>query len=175
MRRNTLSLFGSAVCALLMVAGCDGSSPGAPGPVGPAGPAGAMGPAGPIGAQGADGSLRVYGDGSAGNLVVSASSTLEVLTTNGNTQFDDITVVAGQTLTVPSGTVLRCTGTANIAGRILVSVGARPNNRASGGSAFSMTSGEAGVTGSGGAAPRVLGHRFGCLRRRQPHGGAHAR
>lgn len=58
------------------------------------------------GEQGADGSLRIYGDGSSGALNVSSNVTLN----SANTQFTNISIEAGATFSVPSGTVLRCTG-----------------------------------------------------------------
>lgn len=70
---------------------------GEPGDVGEQGEPGVPGPAG------ADGSLRVYGDGSAGELVVPADTVLDWV--GANTQFTSI-VVSG-TLHVPCGTVLR--------------------------------------------------------------------
>jgi len=62
--------------------------------------------AGPPGPAGADGQLRIYGDGSAGPRTVTGDETLE----DANRQYTDFTVGAGVTLTVPSGTVIRCTG-----------------------------------------------------------------
>src|SRR5262245_58211752 len=81
--------------------------PGATGATGPTGPTGATGPIGPPGAAGANGSLRIYGDGSAGDRIFSADSILAV----GNLQFHDFTVNPGVTLHIHSGTVIRCTGT----------------------------------------------------------------
>ncbi|MCA9245180.1 MAG: collagen-like protein, partial [Phycisphaerales bacterium] len=105
-----------------------------PGPTGPAGPAGAqgergatgaqgaagadgaIGPQGPAGPQGvagedgADGQLRIYGDGTAGDVVVTADAALADLNADGNLQFRDLTIDAGVTLDVPGGTVLRCSG-----------------------------------------------------------------
>jgi hypothetical protein len=75
------------------------------GPTGPAGPAGAVG---------------LYGDGSAGALNITASTDLSALPGGYNHQFTTITVAAGATLTVPSGTILRCTGNATISGQIEV-------------------------------------------------------
>ena len=72
-----------------------------------------QGPAGATGATGAagdDGQMRIYGDGSAGALTISADTTLNS-TDHLNLQYTDITINAGTTLTVQSGTVLRCTGT----------------------------------------------------------------
>ena len=66
--------------------------------------------------EGADGSLRVYGDGSAGALSVASSTSLNTV----DTQYTDVTIAAGQTLTVPSGTVIRCTGTFTNEGTISV-------------------------------------------------------
>lgn len=59
------------------------------------------------GSDGADGSIRVYGDGSAGALTVSSSAALS----GANHQYTNIVINAGVTLTVPSGTVIRCSGT----------------------------------------------------------------
>lgn len=66
-----------------------------------------QGQAGTNGINGTDGTLRVYGDGSGGALTVSGSVTLS----NENLQATNITINSGSTLYVPSGTVLRCTGT----------------------------------------------------------------
>lgn len=77
---------------------------------------GADGVDGANGSNGADGSLRIYGDASSGPLTVSSSANLSTL----NTQFTDITVDNGATLLVPSGTVLRCTGSFTNNGTILV-------------------------------------------------------
>lgn len=66
-----------------------------------AGVKGATGPAGP------SGSLRIFGDGSAGAKVVATSTTL----VDTNLQYTDFTVDTGVTLTVESGTIIRCTGT----------------------------------------------------------------
>lgn len=89
--------------------GCgDDDTPVLVGPIGPAGPAGVPGPAGPAGANG---QLRIYGDGSAGVGTATTSVLGETSFTNRNFQFTDFTVPAGVTLTVPSGTVIRCTGT----------------------------------------------------------------
>ena len=68
---------------------------------------GADGATGPSGAAGVDGSLRIYGDGSAGAASVLTNSSLN----SANLQYTDFTVNSGVTLTVPSGTVIRCTGT----------------------------------------------------------------
>src|SRR5687767_14022841 len=100
--------------SLSFAAGCGGSpSEGPEGPEGPSGP------------QGAPGELRVYGDGSAGSLVVDQPYTLlaEVVD-DGNTQFTDVTIAAGGELIVPSGLVLRATGTITVAGTLTVEQGA---------------------------------------------------
>lgn len=83
--------------------------------------------------------LRIYGDGSAGAKVVSANATLS----DRNTQYTDFTVNAGVTLTIPSGHVLRCTGTFTNNGAIVVSVGARGGE----------------FRGSGGQGELMLGYR----------------
>ena len=76
--------------------------------------------AGPPGPPGADGQLRIYGNGSSGARTVTADETLE----DANLQYTDFTVSAGATLTVPSGTVVRCTGAFTNEGTIVVSMGA---------------------------------------------------
>ena len=88
---------------------------------GAAGPPGAPGPAG---SPGADGQLRIYGDGSAGDVVVSADTSWDALGANGNQQFRDCAVEAGVTLTVASGTVIRCAGRFTNEGTIAVGPGA---------------------------------------------------
>lgn len=76
------------------------------GNAGATGQTGATGPAGPTGSTGSDGSLRIYGDGSQGARIFSSSGTFQ----DANPQYTDVTVNSGVTLSVPSGTVLRCTG-----------------------------------------------------------------
>jgi hypothetical protein len=100
--------------------GLDGPS-GAAGPAGTQGPAGPAGEIGPPGQPGADGTLRVFGNGSAGFVTIATN-------TNWNTspppqynlQFSSFTVSAGVTLTVPSGTVIRVAGTFTNNGTITV-------------------------------------------------------
>jgi hypothetical protein len=58
----------------------------------------------------------VYGDGSAGALVVTGTQRLVAV----NTQFTDVTVAPGAVLEVEDGTVLRCTGQVLVSGRIVV-------------------------------------------------------
>ena len=86
---------------------------------------GAAGPPGEPGADGADGQLRIFGDGSAGAKTVAASETWVDETAPTNLQFTDVTVNSGVTLTVPSGTVIRCTGTFTNNGMVLVQTGAQ--------------------------------------------------
>lgn len=87
---------------------------------GPAGSNGTNGSNGSNGADGADGSLRIYGDGSAGSKSVTSSETLA----DSNLQYSSFSVASGHTLTVPSGTVIRSSGTCNIEGTISVGFGA---------------------------------------------------
>lgn len=63
------------------------------------------------------------GDGSAGDLTVS-TSTNWVFSPPDNPYFNNITINAGQTLTVPAGTTIYCTGTFTNNGIIAVSTGA---------------------------------------------------
>src|SRR5205814_1345274 len=104
---------------------------GAEGPAGPPGPTGATGPAGPAGTDGRagqDGSLRIYGDGSAGAHTIDSAaesdwvySPLPAVALN--LQFTDFTVAAGAGLYIPSGVTIRCTGTFTNRGVIVVDSG----------------------------------------------------
>jgi hypothetical protein len=67
--------------------------------------------------------LRIYGDGSAGALAVTASGSLLTLAGSANLQFTNVTVDAGVTLNVPSGTLIRCTGTFTNNGTVVVGTG----------------------------------------------------
>jgi hypothetical protein len=86
---------------------------------------GAVGPPGTDGADGADGQLRIFGDGSGGAKTVAASEEWTGDTAPTNLQFTDVTVNSGVTLTVPSGTVIRCTGAFTNNGMVLVQTGAQ--------------------------------------------------
>ena len=97
------------------------------GPIGPTGlqgPQGPAGPVGPIGPAGADGQLRIYGNAALGDIVVAADANLNAFAVNGNTQFRSLRVLAGATLTVPTGVVIRCSETCTIEGAIFVEAGA---------------------------------------------------
>lgn len=108
---------GLSISCLLVAAtaGCGTSTAGdvagataVPGPSGPQGPQGLQGLMGP------DGQLRIYGDGSAGALTISGVPSKWLhsdVVQDHNLQFTDVTIEAGATLVVPSGTVIRCTGT----------------------------------------------------------------
>lgn len=78
---------------------------------------GATGSTGAAGAAGADGSIRIYGDGSAGPLNIKSGY---VTLTDSNLQYTDCNVSAGASLFVASGTILRCTGDFSVAGFIVV-------------------------------------------------------
>jgi hypothetical protein len=77
---------------------------------------GTNGTNGSNGSDGQDGMDAAWGDGSAGAKVISANETFD----DDNVQFTDFTVNSGVTVTVPSGTIIRCTGTATINGTINV-------------------------------------------------------
>ena len=79
---------------------------------------GAAGSNGANGTDGADGSLRIYGDGSAGALSVSGSVSWTSNEALG--QYTSCAIAAGTTLTVPTGTVLRCSETFTNDGTIVV-------------------------------------------------------
>lgn len=82
---------------------------------------GSPGADGVDGADGIDGALAVYGDGSAGDLVISSNTALS--SDSLDLQYDNITINSGVTWTVPSGTFLRCTGSITINGTLRVSNG----------------------------------------------------
>lgn len=88
------------------------------GPQGPAGPRGATGPAGPTGPAGA---LRTWGDGSAGDRTISTNMVFADV----NRQYVDFTIESGVTLTIASGTTIRCTGRFTNNGAIVVQRGDR--------------------------------------------------
>jgi hypothetical protein len=126
--KKTIIPAGLGVMILVLTMGIGGCGSGAATPegvVGPQGPAGSQGLqgetgptglTGPQGLAGADGQLRIYGNGSAGARVVSVSGTMD----DTNFQYTDFTVNAGVTFSVPSGTVIRCTGTFTNNGTITV-------------------------------------------------------
>jgi hypothetical protein len=132
---------------------------GATGPQGPAGPTGVTGPQGPAGATGAIGATgaagpqggAIYGDGSDGagsfgtaNWVSSPpSSTL---------QFTTLSITG--TLTVPSGTVIRATGSVTISGSIVAATNANAGMGIGSSLAATDTLGSTSV--SGGAAINSL-------------------
>lgn len=104
-----------------MVPGVQGPQ-GDPGPEGAQGPQGAQGVAGPAGA---DGSLRVYGDGSAGDRIVSGNEDWNSGPDQPkNLQFQSLTIEAGAVLTVPSGMTIRVLGAFVNDGTIVVLPGA---------------------------------------------------
>lgn len=94
-----------------------GGSRGERGEKGERGDKGDQGLQGESGPTGQDGSLRIYGDGSAGDLSISGTVTWDI---EGpiNTQFKNFTNEG--TLTVPSGTVIRCQGTFTNRGTLTV-------------------------------------------------------
>lgn len=93
-----------------------GNLQGPPGALGLPGPMGLPGPAGP---PGMDGATLVYGNGSAGARTIAADEDWQD-TPPTNLMFTDFTVNAGITLDVPSGTVIRCSGTFTNQGTIRV-------------------------------------------------------
>jgi hypothetical protein len=108
---------------------------GATGPTGSAGPAGAQGP---TGATGATGTASIYGDGSDGatgpcNIVISTNWITSSPTTG--IQCTNFSISTGVTLNVPSGTVIRATGTATISGTLTVGDATVPTSIASSGGA----------------------------------------
>lgn len=73
------------------------------------------GAAGAPGQNGADATALLYGTGSAGDLsITSGSETLD----DPNLNYEDISIAAGATLNLRSGTILRCTGSFNNEGTL---------------------------------------------------------
>jgi Collagen triple helix repeat (20 copies) len=97
-------------------------APGAPGTAGPQGTAGPAGPTGPQGPQGPQGSpgTTVYGDGSDGDLNIVTSTDWTTNPPTGTLQFHNFLVSSGAVLTIPSGLVIRATGTFEVDGTIAV-------------------------------------------------------
>lgn len=102
---------------------------GATGPTGPTGLTGAtggQGASGPTGAQGATGPTgpvagsSIYGDGSDGAYTAANTDDWVNSPPGASLQFTNVTVPGGVTISVPSGTVIRATGTVTIAGTIAV-------------------------------------------------------
>jgi len=87
-----------------------GNLQGPPGALGLPGPAGPMGVPGPAGPAGMDALSLVYGNSSAGARILSVDEDWQD-TPPTNLMFTDFTVSAGVTLDIPSGTVIRCSGT----------------------------------------------------------------
>ncbi len=122
LRPATLMLASGLLISLYVACGTQtpgGSLQGPPGALGLPGPAGPMGEAGPAGPAGVDGASLVYGNGSAGARTIAVDEDWQD-TPPTNLMFTDFTVNAGVTLDVPSGTVIRCTGTFTNQGTILV-------------------------------------------------------
>lgn len=72
------------------------------------------------------GTTFFHGDGSAGDLTISTSTNWNTTPpTNDNYNFANVTIDSGQTLTVPAGTTIRCTGTFTNNGTISVLNGAQ--------------------------------------------------
>lgn len=88
---------------------------------------GSQGPQGQQGPAGVDGSLRIYGDGSAGDLSITSTNPNWNTTppnSSNNLQFENFSISSSRTLVVPSGTVIRCNNICTINGIISVIVGA---------------------------------------------------
>jgi len=92
------------------------------GVAGPAGPQGIQGPAGPAGPTGpAGGAVNLWGDGSAGDLVISSNTNWSLAPpASTNLRFSSITVYSEVTWTIPAGLVLRSTGPVYIYGKVNV-------------------------------------------------------
>ncbi|MBI3070877.1 MAG: collagen-like protein [Deltaproteobacteria bacterium] len=127
---------------------------GLPGSTGDAGPAGAPGPTGDAGA---DGPFVIYGNGSAGPLMINNETDWSQVGSaptgpNATFQFTDCDVDAGVTFTVPSGVTIRCNGRFNNRGTIVV------NTYASGGFTYGSGSPFYGLPAESGLARSAAGN-----------------
>jgi len=101
---------------------------------------------------GGGGGSSAFGDGSSGALTVSSSQ--DWTDAGGDAPaddgllFTDITINSGQTLTVPSGTILRCTGTFTNDGTLAVDFGQKGSSITNGPDLLSRDRGE-NLTGNG--------------------------
>jgi hypothetical protein len=111
---------------------------------------GSSGSAGSAGAAGADGALRVYGDGSAGALTISANTDWTIAPP-ANLQFTDVTIAAGVILNVPSGTVIRCSGSFTNNGTITVTTGGLGASSSTNGGEFEINPAAQGIAESAAA------------------------
>ena len=111
MTRTIRSLLRFLTCIIGLVCLTGGQCVSESGMMGLPGMNGMDGMDGQQGPPGADGSLRVYGDGSAGARVISSDENWnDDATAPTNLQFTDLTIEEGATLTVPSGMTIRLTG-----------------------------------------------------------------
>ncbi len=113
---------------------------------------GVQGPTGIQGVQGEDGQLRIYGDGSAGVRAFAANTAFN----DSNPQYADFSIDVGVTLTVPSGTVIRCTGTFVNEGTISVLPGLRNGAKFAENGAAATTLGSVGGQSLGGVGGTAL-------------------
>jgi hypothetical protein len=102
------------------------------GPEGPTGAAGVNGSNGTNGANGtngtngSDGQLRIYGNGSQGEIDTTGDLDLyATFPTLSQLQLTDIRINAGHTFSVPAGTILRATGSVTIDGTLRILAGNR--------------------------------------------------
>lgn len=123
-RRRCKKGFTAATLGTIAAQGAKGEKGdiGPKGDPGPKGATGAKGTKGDPGPAGIDGTFALYGDGSAGDLIVTEDTLLD----ESNLQFEDIIISSGVTLTVTSGTILRCTGSFTNNGTIEIFVLAHP-------------------------------------------------
>lgn len=85
------------------------------------------GDAATLGGTAATNFARLYGNGGAGPLNSSTSQSLEIAAGSGVSSFTDINITGG-ILTIPSGTLIRCTGSFTLASTATISVQASPGS-----------------------------------------------
>lgn len=134
-----------------------------------------MGPAGSPGAagqDGEDGSVRAYGDGSAGDLELNGTTLnffieedRALLMPDNNSQYQNVTIGPDTELTVPSGFVFRCTGTFTNQGAIRVLASSNGGDSVDPEAPIAAEA-DAGVAFSGGRAGEVVPGTVGDARSR---------
>lgn len=109
-RSKMMTVFTLSALLFVCVAGECAPGVGSPLPTGNDAEA-AQGKPGEQGPPGEDGSLRIFGDGSAGDVVITDDQDLEELAELAvNLQFNNLTIAPGVRLTIPSGMTVRVLG-----------------------------------------------------------------
>lgn len=113
---------------------------------------GPQGESGTTGPPGEPGSVRLFGNGSAGSLTITSSQSLS----STNLNVTDLLIEAGVVLRIPSGTVIRCTGSFVNRGSIIVERGLGQAQRVGDNGSLITIPSSRGQSAQGGAGGRAL-------------------